>query len=98
MKQHTGQPKVPKLLSECNTQNEAEQWLNQQESSKTEHKKTSPLFRYLTYFWGPIPWVIEGMLILTGIFRFWQCFFILLFMLIANALITIWLVFRKERR
>jgi hypothetical protein len=39
----------------------------------------------LTYFWGPIPWMIEAAVILSGVLRHWPDFFIILLLLVANA-------------
>ncbi|MEP7333146.1 MAG: plasma-membrane proton-efflux P-type ATPase [Terracoccus sp.] len=50
----------------------------------TEHK-TNPLLEFLSYFWGPIPWMIEVAVILSGAVRHWADFFIILVLLLANA-------------
>lgn len=73
-------------------------WLTQHEFQRNYEKKNNSFLQYLTYFWGPLPWMIEGMLMIMGIFRLWEYFFILLFMLIANSLVSLWLVFQKEKR
>ena len=28
--------------------------------------KTDPFLKFLSYFWGPIPWMIEGAVIITA--------------------------------
>ncbi|MBW4025546.1 MAG: plasma-membrane proton-efflux P-type ATPase [Proteobacteria bacterium] len=53
-------------------------------------KKTSPLIKFLAYFWGPIPWMIEVAVILSGTVRHWPDFFIILLLLVANAAIGFW--------
>ena len=30
-------------------------------------EKTNPLLEFLSYFWGPIPWMIEGAVILSAL-------------------------------
>ena len=53
-------------------------------------KKTNALLKLLSYFWGPIPWMIEAAAILSGVVRHWPDFFIILLLLIANATIGFW--------
>jgi H+-transporting ATPase len=51
-----------------------------------EHK-TNPLLKFLSYFWGPIPWMIEVAVILSGAVGHWPDFFIILVLLLANAVV-----------
>jgi len=53
-------------------------------------KKTHPFVRFLTYFWGPIPWMIEAAVILSALVRHWADFFIILTLLAANAVVGFW--------
>jgi H+-transporting ATPase len=48
-------------------------------------KRANPLLALLTYFWGPIPWMIEIAVILSGVLRHWPDFSIILVLLLANA-------------
>src|SRR6202034_1412125 len=41
--------------------------------------------KILSYFWGPIPWMIEVAVILSGVVRHWPDFFIILVLLVFNA-------------
>lgn len=50
-------------------------------------KKTNIYFKFVSYFWGPIPWMIELAMILSTITRHWVDFLIIGVLLIANALI-----------
>ncbi len=52
----------------------------------TEHH-TNALLKFLSYFWGPIPWMIEIAVILSGVVGHWPDFFIILVLLVANALV-----------
>jgi H+-transporting ATPase len=45
------------------------------------------LLKFLSYFWGPIPWMIEVAVILSGVVRHWPDFFIILLLLVANAVV-----------
>src|ERR1700678_2957942 len=49
-----------------------------------EHK-TNSLLKFLGYFWGPIPWMIEIAAILSGAIGHWPDFFIILLLLVANG-------------
>jgi H+-transporting ATPase len=41
-------------------QAEAQKRLTQYGPNEIEEKKTDPFLKFLTYFWGPIPWMIEA--------------------------------------
>ncbi|KAJ3076589.1 hypothetical protein HDU98_002109 [Podochytrium sp. JEL0797] len=49
--------------------------------------KSNPLLKFLSYFLGPISYLLEIACILSGVFHEWIDFGILLFVLIANACI-----------
>jgi H+-transporting ATPase len=50
-------------------------------------KKTNQFLKFLSYFWGPIPFMIEIAVMLSGILRHWPDFSIILVLLLANAVI-----------
>jgi H+-transporting ATPase len=72
------------------TQAEAQKRLTQYGPNEIEEKKTNPFLKFLTYFWGPIPWMIEGAVILSGVVRHWPDFFIILLLLVSNAVVGFW--------
>ncbi len=53
-------------------------------------KKVNPLLKFLSYFWGPIPWMIEVAVVLSAIVRHWSDFLIILVLLVANATVGFW--------
>ncbi|HQT27519.1 MAG TPA: HAD-IC family P-type ATPase, partial [Burkholderiales bacterium] len=53
-------------------------------------KKTNPFFKFLGYFWGPIPWMIEAAALLSAIVRHWSDLVIILTLLIFNAAVGFW--------
>ncbi len=53
-------------------------------------KKDNPLLKFLGYFWGPIPWMIEAALVLSAIVEHWDDFAIILLLLVANAVVGAW--------
>src|SRR5664280_857454 len=72
------------------SQAEATKRLAQYGPNEIEEKKTSAFRKLLTYFWGPIPWMIEGAVVLSGVDRHWPDFFIILVLLVANAMVGFW--------
>ena len=60
------------------SQAEAQQRLTQYGPNEIEEKKTNPFLKFLTYLWGPIPWMIEAAVILSAVARHWPDFFIIL--------------------
>jgi H+-transporting ATPase len=55
-----------------------------------EEKKTHPLLHFLSYFWGPIPWMIEVAAILSALVKHWGDLIIIVFLLVFNAVIGFW--------
>jgi H+-transporting ATPase len=53
-------------------------------------KHESPIIKFLSYYWGPIPWMIEAAVILSAIVRHWADFYIILVLLVANAAVGFW--------
>ncbi|MCB2154482.1 plasma-membrane proton-efflux P-type ATPase [bacterium] len=72
------------------TQEEAKKRLEQYGPNELVEKKENPLLKFLSYFWGPIPWMIEVAVILSAVVRHWPDFFIILTLLLANALVAYW--------
>lgn len=72
------------------SQAEAQKRLAQYGPNEIEEKKTNSFLKFLTYFWGPIPWMIEVAVILSAIVRHWPDFFIILILLISNAVVGFW--------
>jgi len=86
-------PEVEKKLgwsSDGLSQTEAEKRLTQYGPNELVEKKTNPLLKFLSYFWGPIPWMIEVAVILSAAARHWPDFGIILVLLLANAVVGFW--------
>ncbi len=72
------------------SEDEAKKRLAQYGPNEIAEKKTNALLKFLSYFWGPIPWMIEVAVVLSGVVRHWPDFFIILVLLFANAIIGFW--------
>jgi H+-transporting ATPase len=72
------------------SQAEAQKRLAQYGPNEIEEKKTNPFLKFLSYFSGPIPWMIEVAVILSAIDRHWPDFAIILLLLFANAVVGFW--------
>ena len=72
------------------TDEEARKRLLQYGPNEIAEKKTNLLLKFLSYFWGPIPWMIELAVVLSGVVRHWPDFFIILVLLICNAVVGFW--------
>ena len=53
-------------------------------------KKVNPLIKFLGYFWGPIPWMIEAAIVISAVIQRWDDFFIILTLLSMNAVVGFW--------
>src|SRR6202142_2393470 len=72
------------------TEAEAKKRLTQYGPNEIEEKKSNLLLKFLSYFWGPIPWMIEAAVILSGVVGHWPDFFIILVLLVSNAGVGFW--------
>lgn len=55
-----------------------------------EEKRISNLVKFLSFLWGPIPWMIETALLLSAILQHWEDFWIIFLMLALNAGVGFW--------
>ncbi|MCE9624798.1 MAG: hypothetical protein K8R69_05000 [Deltaproteobacteria bacterium] len=53
-------------------------------------KKNNPILKFLSYFWGPIPWMIEVAILLSAFVGHWADFWIISALLILNAIVGFW--------
>ncbi len=58
--------------------------------NELEEKKTHPILKFLSYYWGPIPWMIEAAAILSAVVRHWTDFIIIVILLMMNAAVGFW--------
>jgi H+-transporting ATPase len=60
--------------------------------NEIQEKKQSPILKFLSYFWGPIPVMIMIAAILSGVLRHWPDVGVILVLLLLNAVVG----FREE--
>jgi H+-transporting ATPase len=72
------------------TEAEAIRRLAQYGLNEIAEKQRNAMLEFLRYFWGPIPWMIEIAVVLSGVVGHWPDFFIILLLLVANAVIGFW--------
>ncbi len=84
------QKSVEEPSSQGLTSAEAQRRLDQYGYNELEEKKVNPILKFLSYFWGPIPWMIEAAVLLSALVRHWEDLAIILVLLVVNALIGFW--------
>jgi len=72
------------------TQTEAQKRLNKVGPNELEERKTNAFLKFLSYFWGPIPWMIEAAVILSAVAQHWPDFGIILVLLVTNSVVGFW--------
>ena len=53
-------------------------------------KKANPIVKFLRYFWGPIPFMIELAIVLSIVVSHWEDVAIITLMLLMNAVVGFW--------
>lgn len=69
---------------------EAGRRIDQYGYNELGEEKAHPVLKFLSYFWGPIPWMIEVAAILSAVVQHWPDFGIILTLLVANAVVGFW--------
>ncbi len=64
--------------------------------NEISEKKVNPIIKFLGYFWGPIPWMIEVAAVLSVIIKHWEDFWIILALLLLNAVVAFWQEFKAD--
>jgi H+-transporting ATPase len=72
------------------SQEEAERRLAQYGYNEIAEEQANPFLRFFSYFWGPIPWMIEVAAILSALVQHWTDFGIILALLLVNAVVGFW--------
>lgn len=69
---------------------EVEERLHQFGFNEIPEKKVNPFVKFLSYFWGPIPWMIEAAVVVSAVIAHWLDFGIILALLMVNAVVGFW--------
>ena len=75
---------------------EAQKRQTQYGYNEISEKKINPIIKFLRYFWGPIPWMIEIAAILSAFIRHWEDFVIITTLLFVNAGVGFWQEHKAE--
>jgi H+-transporting ATPase len=78
------------------SRHEAESRLSRFGYNELEEKKINPILKFFSYFWGPIPWMIEIAAVLSIVVRHWADFGIIVVLLLANALVGFWEEYKAD--
>ncbi len=95
----SAQEALETLKSDINqglTQDDVESRRAEYGENVLEEKRINPLLKFMSYFLGPIPWMIEVACIFSAIIRHWEDFGIILFMLLINAGVGFWEEFKAS--
>jgi H+-transporting ATPase len=93
----TASPTVAEILAKLGTDpksglnpGQLQERLGKYGANALPEEKKSTLSALLTYFWGPIPWMIEAAALMALIVRDWGDFSIIVSLLLFNALLGFW--------
>ena len=89
-RQCLGEQSAIRASAEGLSKAEAQARLAQYGYNELPEEKTNPLLKFLSYFWGPIPWMIEVAAALSVLVRHWEDFAIILALLLMNAGVGFW--------
>jgi H+-transporting ATPase len=83
-------------LSTGLTDNEATKRLKQYGYNALPEEKRNLLLKLRSYFWGPIPWMIEAAALLSAIVHHWWDLAIISVMLFVNACVGFWQEYKAD--
>ncbi len=69
---------------------EANERLKEYGPNEIPEKRVNPIVKFLSYFWGPIPWMIEIAAVLSAVIRHWADFWIIMTLLALNGVVGFW--------
>ncbi|NOX87382.1 MAG: plasma-membrane proton-efflux P-type ATPase [Calditrichaeota bacterium] len=64
--------------------------------NEISEKKVNPLLKFLSYFWGPIPFMIEVAAVLSAIINHWEDFWVIFALLLLNAIVGFWQEYKAD--
>jgi H+-transporting ATPase len=69
---------------------EAANRLEQHGPNALQEEKENPILHFLSYFRGPIPWMIEAAIAISAVVRHWLDAGVIMFLLLFNGGVTYW--------
>jgi H+-transporting ATPase len=69
------------------SQEEVEHRLDQYGHNEIREEEVNPILKFLSYFWGPIPWMIEIAAVFSAVPRHWLDLGVIMALLILNAVV-----------
>ncbi len=72
------------------SQQEVQKRLTEGGYNELVEREVNPLWKFFSYLWGPIPWMIEVAAILSAIVGHWADFSIIAALLVVNAVVGFW--------
>ncbi len=93
--QTTGEQADTHLLTELSPESflqiEIQDFLAEDDQIESPQQRIiHPLFVFLSFFWGPIPWAIESSAVLSAVARRWEVAGIILVLLLVEATLGFW--------
>ena len=70
--------------------------VNEYGYNELSEKKVNPILKFLAYFWGPIPWMIEVAAILSAVINHWEDFWVIFALLLLNATVGFWQEYKAD--
>ena len=83
--------------SEGLSSSDAESRLDEYGFNEIAEKKVNPILKFLAYFWGPIPWMIEVAAVLSAFLGRWEDFAIISLLLLMNGVVGFWQENKADR-
>lgn len=78
------------------SRDEAARRLEQYGKNTLQEEHEDPLRKFLGFFWGPIPWMIEVAAVLSAVLQRWEDFAIIAVLLLLNAGVGFWQEFKAD--
>ncbi len=78
------------------SESEAGKRLQQFGLNELLEKKTNPFLKFLRNFWGPFPVMIEIALVLSAILHHWEDFYVIISLLLLNAVVGFWHEYKAD--
>jgi XFP-like protein/E1-E2 ATPase/D-xylulose 5-phosphate/D-fructose 6-phosphate phosphoketolase-like protein/cation transport ATPase-like protein len=72
------------------SESEAQRLLEKSGYNELAEEAPNPVLKFLSYFWGPIPWMIEIAIVLSALVQHWTDMTMILILLLMNAGVGFW--------